>query len=140
MFHFHCFAYYNVCLLAFAFAPDTLVSSSRSFLMPERKAHGTLPPQVYFVEIKLCITGSLQCILPRPDVETLLSSPDLAADSTGWKTADTVSEPAFMMVSSDLFFPNTLYFKSILRLMIAGSSCVKKEQKKYRVNKPSKID
>ena len=32
-----------------------------------------------------------------------------------------------MIESSDLFFPNTLYFNSNLRLMIAGSSCNVKE-------------
>lgn len=36
-----------------------------------------------------------------------------------------MSEPAFIVVSSDRFFPNTLYFKSILRLITTGSSCVK---------------
>lgn len=45
----------------------------------------------------------------------------------GWNTAETVSEPAFMIESSDLFFPNTLYFNSNFRLMIAGSSCNVKE-------------
>lgn len=49
--------------------------------------------------------------------------PDLVTDSMGWNTAETVSEPAFMIESSDLFFPNTLYFNSNFRLMIAGSSC-----------------
>ena len=34
-------------------------------------------------------------------------SPDLATKSIGLNTADTVMEPAFMIVSSDFFLPNT---------------------------------
>ena len=43
------------------------------------------------------------------------------------------------MVSSDLFFPNTLYFKSILRLMITGSSCMNVKGKNCEQNKTNKV-
>lgn len=54
---------------------------------------------------------------------SVVTSPDLPTDSIGWNTADTISEPAFMEESSDLFLPNTLYFNSILRFITTGSSC-----------------